>query len=271
MSEFTPSGVITVTTDTGNQGPFVATMKGMMLIRCPDAKIIDLTHDAVVQWPVEAGFWLAKSFQYFPKGTVHLAAVDPGAQLEPQVLVAVHDGCVFLAPNNGVLAPLLNEYGITDVYQVDLHTLDKFDIGFTGGIFHGRDLLAPLAAEIAVGRCSPDSLGPLAEEITPSWVEEPVVSAGLIHGTIITVDSFGNLISNIGGPLLQSMRSPVIHAGSHTMRLHSTYSNVTPGDYLAQVNSFGVLELACSEQSAADGLGLGRGAPVSVADGTRRA
>src|ERR1700760_4166434 len=73
-----PSGVITITTDFGHRGPFVGVMKGRILTRFPEARIIDLTHEIVVHWPAEAGFWLARSFEYFPLGTVHVAVVDPG-------------------------------------------------------------------------------------------------------------------------------------------------------------------------------------------------
>src|SRR5215471_13445183 len=73
-----PSGVVTITTDFGHQGPFVGVMKGCILKRFPQAQIIDLTHEIVVHWPAEAGFWLSRSFEYFPDGTVHVAVVDPG-------------------------------------------------------------------------------------------------------------------------------------------------------------------------------------------------
>src|SRR5437868_6046831 len=75
---FAASGVITITTDFGHQGPFVATMKGRILSRLPDARIIDVTHEVPVYWPAEAGFWLSRSYEYFPTGTVHIAVVDPG-------------------------------------------------------------------------------------------------------------------------------------------------------------------------------------------------
>lgn len=261
---FTPCGVITVTTDTGHKGPFVATIKGMILIRLPEARIIDLTHDAMVQWPAEAGFWLAKAYHYFPVGSVHLVVVDPGAKMDPDVLVAIHDGHVFLAPDNGVLAPLLTQGLVSEVFRLDLAQLDSVGIQFSSGIFHGRDLFAPLAAEIAAGRCAPAALGPVVDDIVPSWVDDPEVGNGVIDGVIITVDPFGNLITNIETRLVESFSAPVIQAAGHTMGLHATYSDAQPGEYLALINSFGVLEIARSEQSAADGLGLGRGSPVSV-------
>src|ERR1700738_819631 len=73
-----PAGVITITTDFGHQGPFVGVMKGCMLTRFPGARIVDLTHEILVHWPAEAGFWLAHALRHFPPPTVHVAVVDPG-------------------------------------------------------------------------------------------------------------------------------------------------------------------------------------------------
>ena len=218
----------------------------------------------MVQWPAEAGFWLSRSYQYFPAGTVHLCVVDPGARAEPQALVAVRDGHAFLAPDNGVLAPVVGARDDIDVISVDLERIAEVGVTFVPGIFHGRDLFAPLAAELASGRCQPEDLGEAAGEITPSWVDDPEVSEDEIRGVVLTVDGFGNLITNIGGELLDGRKHLVVHAGSQEIKLKKTYSESAPGDYLALVNSFGVLEVARSEMSAADGLGIGRGSPVSV-------
>ena len=87
----TPSGVITFTTDFGHKGPFGAVMKGVVLGRFPEAKIIDLTHDIPAQWPPEAGFWVSRAYRYFPKGTVHVAIVDPGVGTERRILLVEHD------------------------------------------------------------------------------------------------------------------------------------------------------------------------------------
>ena len=114
---FKPSGVVTVTTDFGHRGPFVGTMKGVIVSRFPAARIIDLTHEAYVHWPAEAGFWIARSYHYFPAGTVHLAVVDPGVGTDRSVLLAVGDGHAFLAPDNGLLAEVIEKSGAT-VYHV---------------------------------------------------------------------------------------------------------------------------------------------------------
>ncbi len=262
QKKFKPCGVITVTTDTANKGSFVATIKGMILRRFLEAKIVDLTHDAVVQWPAEAGFWLSRAYRYFPAGTVHLCVVDPGARIEPHALVALCDGQAFLGPDNGVLAPLLASGAA--VYAIDLNRLGGIGLEFTGGTFHGRDLYAPIAAALASAACRPEDLGERTTDITPSWVDEPEVSSEKILGVVITIDNFGNLITNIDGTLLARLAHPVVLAGGHEIPFRTTYSDVKPGDYLALVNSFGVLEVAQSEMSAEMGLGMGRGSPVVV-------
>ena len=262
--EFSACGVITVTTDTANKGSFVATIKGVILTRFIGAKIVDLTHDAVVQWPAEAGFWLSRAYRYFPAGTVHLCVVDPGARLEPHALVAVYDGHAFLGPDNGVLAPVVA--GGSSIYSIDLNRLDRIGLKFTSGTFHGRDLYAPIAAALASGACRPEDLGEPTSDITPSWVDDPEVTPGKVQGVVITVDNFGNLITNIDGRLLAGMTQPVVLAGGYEIPFKTTYSDAPPGEYLALVNSFGVLEVARSEMSADQGLGIGRGSPVTVRD-----
>src|SRR3569832_1240971 len=138
-----PSGVITITTDFGHQGPFGGVMKGRILTRFPDAKIIDLTHEIVVHWPAEAGFWLARSFEYFPTGTVHVAVVDPGVGTSRSIVaVAAHEH-VFLAPDTGLLAPIVAKYSDAMVVMLDSQRLAGFGLHRPSATFHGRDILAP--------------------------------------------------------------------------------------------------------------------------------
>lgn len=263
-TRFSPSGVITLTTDFGHKGPFVASMKGVMLTHFPTAKIVDLTHEIIAHWPAEAGFWLERSYRYFPKGTVHLAVVDPGVGTERDIIAAHHDGHVFLAPDNGLLTPMLEEASDARVHKVEMSKLSQFGIEEVSATFHGRDVFAPLAAELAAGRAQLESLGPWASDLIPSWVDPPSRAGDGAAGVVITVDNFGNLITNISEELVRDVAEPVVHVGGHFVPLRRTYGDVRPGEYLAIVNSFGVLEVARAEQSAADGLGVSRGAPVTV-------
>lgn len=259
-----PSGIVTITTDFGHRGPFVAVMKGVILARYRQADVIDLAHDIPVHWPPEAGFWVSRSYRFFPAGTVHLAVVDPGVGTERDILVVEHDGHAFMAPDNGLLATLLASSPHAVVYRLKQDRLSSLGISEPSLTFHGRDIFAPIAADIASGRISPSRIGDRVDNWTPAWVDEPQVTTDQISGIVITVDAFGNLISNIDGTLLKQFRTPIVTLGGHGFHLESTYARVRPGDYLALVNSFGVVEVARAEGSAADGLGFDRGAPVKV-------
>jgi len=262
---FSPSGVITLTTDFGHKDPFVGVMKGQVLRRFAHARLVDLTHEVLVHWPAEAGFWLGRSFRYFPTGTVHLAVVDPGVGSARDIAIVQAEGQVFLAPDNGLLAGVIERLrGPPVLRRLDESILPGLDVHRPSATFHGRDIFAPLAAELAAGRLAPAGLGPEVADLVPGWLEEPVVTATQVSGAVVTVDHFGNLVTNIDAALLPQAPHAVVRAGGHEIPLRRTYSDVRPGDYLALVNSFGVLEVARAEQSAALGLGLDRGAPVSV-------
>jgi hypothetical protein len=264
MPAFKSCGVITLTTDFGQEGPFVATMKGRILGRFADARIVDVTHEIVVHWPVEAGFWLARSYPYFPPGTVHVAVVDPGVGTERDIVAVQAEGHVFLAPDNGLLAPVLARARGALAYRMTARHLERFGLGTPSATFHGRDIFAPLAAELAAGRCQPADLGREADDLAIGWTDEAERGPHGVRGVVITIDHFGNLITNIDEGLIADLVRPVVRAGNRTLPMRRTYGEMKPGEYLALINSFGVVEIARAEQSAAEGLGLGRGAPVTV-------
>ena len=260
---FAPCGVISVTTDFGHRGPFVGTMKGVILRRLPAAKVIDLTHEAHVHWPAEAGFWLERSYRYFPEGTVHLAVVDPGVGTDRSVLLAVGDQLAFLAPYNGLLGGVIERTGAR-VFRVQHERLRPFGIDRLSATFHGRDLFAPLAAELAAGRVRPVDIGEPTNDFVPALIEPPMRRGSEIRGLVITTDHFGNLITNLDEAQLPDDQPFRVRVAGRLVPFHRTYGEVPPGTLLALVNSFGVLEIAAAEQNAAALLGMGRGAPVVV-------
>jgi S-adenosylmethionine hydrolase len=262
MTEIAPSGVITITTDFGHKGPFAGVMRGVIISRFPEAKIVDLAHDIPAHWPPEAGFWLSRSYPYFPTGTVHVAIVDPGVGTEREILVATKDGHVFMAPDNGLLAPVLED--ADRVCKLASGALEMLGIDAPSLTFHGRDIFAPLAAELAAGRMTIDDIGEDTGDWAPGWLDEPEVTGDRISGIVVTVDTFGNLISNIDATLIGELEHPVVEIAGLRIDMKPTYGRASPGDYLALVNSFGVVEVARAEDSAADGLGCDRGAPIAV-------
>ncbi len=256
-----------MTTDFGHKGPFAAVMRGVILSRNPNAHVIDLAHDIPPQWPPEAGFWISRAYKYFPRGTIHMAIVDPGVGTEREILVVQYDGHVFIAPDNGLLAPLLDHAEDAKIWQLDIERLTSLNLKKPSATFHGRDIFAPVAAELAAGNISLTEIGKAVTEWTPGWLDEPEISAGKVSGTIITIDAFGNLISNIDASLIKDFREPVAHIAGHQIPTLTTYGRAKPGDLLALINSFDVIEIAKSEGSAAEGLGSERGAPLSITDG----
>jgi len=261
------SGVITITTDFGHKGPFAAVMKGVILSRFPDARVIDLAHDIPAQWPPEAGFWVSRSYQWFPEGSVHLAIVDPGVGTERDILIVECDGHIFMAPDNGLLAQLLESGDDPRVFKLQMEKLGSLDLPEPSATFHGRDIFAPVAAELAAGRISIADIATRTDDWTPGWIDEPEVASGKISGVIVTIDAFGNLISNIDATLVEGFKDPVAEIAGHQISMQTTYGRAQPGDYLALINSFGVVEVARAEGSAADGLGSARGAPLVISDG----
>lgn len=258
------SGVITITTDFGHKGPFAAVMTGVIISRFAQARVIDLAHDIPAHWPPEAGFWLSRSYPYFPAGTVHVAIVDPGVGTEREILIALKAGHLFIAPDNGLLAPILENADKIFKLRADANAL----IGANPPslTFHGRDIFAPIAAELAAGRIAVSDIGDETGDWVPGWLEEPETGNGRVSGVVVTVDAFGNLITNIDASLVADLQNPVVSVGGHNIAMKPTYGRVRPGEYLALVNSFSVVEIARSEESAAEGLGCGRGAPVVVID-----
>ncbi len=261
----TPSGIVTITTDFGHKGPFAAVMRGVILTRLPTAQVVDLMHEIPAQWPPEAGFWVSRAYQYFPPGTVHLAIVDPGVGTERKILLAAVDGHFFMAPDNGLLASLLDAADDPAVFNLDLQRLEAYGVDAPSNTFHGRDIFAPAAALLASGEASLEDLGTPTTEWIPGWLDEPDVQQHKVTGSIVTIDSFGNLISNIDAALIADFPEPAVTIAGRSVPMRQTYGRATPGDHLALINSFGVVEIACAEGNADESLSLGRGAPIVVA------
>lgn len=266
MSDFTPSGIITMTTDFGHKGPFAAVMKGVILSHFRQAEVIDLAHDIPAHWPPEAGFWISRSYKFFPVGTVHIAIVDPGVGTERDIIAFAHDGHLFLAPDNGLLAAAIGMADSPEVFRLSARKLENIGVKNPSPTFHGRDIFAPVAAEIAAGRIGLADVSVPTTQWTPDWIGAAEVIGNSVAGVVITIDAFGNLITNIDGSLLDNMVKPVLNIAGHEIGMKITYGNASPGEFLALVNSFDVVEIARAEGSAANGLGVERGAPVRVAD-----
>ena len=172
-----------------------------------------------MHWPAEAGFWLARSYRYFPAGTVHVAVVDPGVGTERNIIALDYDKHVFLAPDNGLLMAVIGEETDYRAWRLSDEWLAKQGWPLPSATFHGRDIFAPLAAGIATDAIAPGDIGPATTDLVPSLLEEPDVSESEIRGVVVTIDHFGNLITNIDASLVADMQLPQVQGGrSYTPR-----------------------------------------------------
>jgi S-adenosylmethionine hydrolase len=254
------SGIITLLTDFGLTDPFVGIMKGVILSAFPGARIVDLSHGIPPQSVVEAAFWLERSYTYFPRGTVHVAVVDPTVGSTRRILAACARGHIFLAPDNGLLAQSLLESAGADVWEVNG---GRLGLAAPSATFHGRDVFAPVAARLASGALEPNALGPAARP-RPCLLEAPSSDGESICGAVLTVDRFGNLITNLGRALVEGIRARHVLIGGRDVPLRQTYAEVQPGELVAVVNAFGVIEIARRDGNAEAHLGLGRGTQVRL-------
>ena len=256
------TAIITLTTDFGDRGPFVGVMKGVIWGHAPAARIVDLHHHIAPFQSAEAGFWLARSYRYFPPGTGHVVVVDPGVGSDRAIVAATHDGHFFLAPDNGVLPMVLPVS--TPAYSVSDAWLNRQGWPAASATFHGRDIFAPLAACMALGRAVAQYLGPALQTLVPGPITGPVCGAAQIRGQIVAVDSWGNLITNIDRGLVERLGSCEILLGRQRIGLKRTYADAPTGVLLGLINSFDVLEIACNGGNAAALLGVAHGGEVSV-------
>jgi hypothetical protein len=258
-------GLITLTTDFGCDGTFVGVMKGVIAGINPFARVIDLTHSLPPFDTVEAALWLKGSYSFFPKGTVHVVVVDPGVGSARRIVAAGVEDHLFLAPDNGILDPILKKTSRGKVVAV---TNKDYFLPNVSRTFHGRDIFAPVAAHLSLG-VPLDKLGPPARLRGKLNLPEPRRTRdGGIVGEVVLCDRFGNLITNIPEGMLQGVGLTAtlrVRIGKRSVfALCGSYSDVPRGEWVAVVGSLGTLELACSQANARELLGAGKGDAVCV-------
>ncbi|MGE3244602.1 MAG: S-adenosyl-l-methionine hydroxide adenosyltransferase family protein, partial [Pirellulales bacterium] len=259
-----PPSIITLTTDFGEGSRYIAAMKGVILSINPAARLIDLSHSVPAQDVLRGAIALAEATPYFPAKTIHVAVVDPGVGTARRIVYARIGSQQFVAPDNGLLARLAAEAAPSKIICLDRR---EFWLPHVSNTFHGRDIMAPVAARLSLG-LSPDELGSPLESLVPlAWPEAEKV-ANRITGEVVEVDSFGNLLTNITREMLAGVPTDelvTITCDEHaTQGIFQTYSEQPPMTLIALVGSGGTLELAIVEENASAMLGVRAGAPVVI-------
>jgi len=259
-------GLITLVTDFGLRDEYVGVMKGVILGRNPDARIVDLSHGIDPQDVRQAAYLLKAAYPYFPAGSVHTAVVDPGVGSQRAILAARYDGHVFLAPDNGLLSGIWEENSPDALVRVENKALFLEPVSHS---FHGRDIFAPIAAHLSLGM-DIGALGPalaLDQAVHLAFPRAELQADDQLSGQVIAIDRFGNLATNISGTRIAHANpdAVVIRVGHHCITgISASYSGVREGRALALIGSRGSLEIAVNRANAARRLNVAKGAPVVV-------
>lgn len=256
--------VIALLTDFGARDHYAGTMKGVMLAICPDATLVDITHEVPPHDVLAGALELAASFKYFPSGTIFTVVVDPGVGSSRRAIAAETADYRFVAPDNGVLTLALREAAPKKMVELTERRYARPTVSRT---FEGRDRFAPAAAWLAKG-IQLSALGRPLADFHRIEVPAPLATDQEISGVVLRVDRFGNLVTNIDRKLLERFAQGgivTIDAGGRRIeRLVATYAELPAGGVGALFGSTDHLELAAPSASAAERLGLSRGAPVTV-------
>jgi S-adenosylmethionine hydrolase len=254
------SGVVALLTDYGLQDPYAGLLKGVLLCVNPLARIVDLTHEVPPQDVREGSRVLSAAVPYFPTGTIFVAIVDPGVGTRRAILGVETDRHFFLAPDNGLLGFLRR--GARRIVQVQESKYFRTPVSQT---FHGRDIFAPVAGHLSRG-LDLAKFGPVTRKMTSLDDGAPSLTAdGALRGEVVSIDRFGNLITNIPGDLLPDARRVRITVGRRVLRsLSRSYADVRKGNLLALVGSTGHLEISVNQGSARAAAGIRRGDRVLV-------
>lgn len=256
--------IITLLTDFGLSDSYIGSMKGVILSINPEVHLIDITHDIRPQSVLSAAFILSTVYTYFPKGSIHLAVVDPGVGTERRAICVATKDYHFVGPDNGVFTYIFHHDQDSKVYELTNKRYFRETISLT---FHGRDIFAPVAAHLSMG-LPPSKIGTIVEDYESIDLLEPAASRGILKGVVVHQDRFGNLITNISLKVFSDFvgnGSYEIVAGSwRTHLIRETYAQVAPGELLLVFGSAGYLEISENMGNASARLGLDVGSPIKI-------
>jgi hypothetical protein len=251
--------VITLLSDFGLKDPYVAEMKAVILSICPQARIVDISHE-IEKFDIRMGaFILASAAPYFPQGTIHVAVVDPGVGTERRALIVEARRSFYVGPDNGLLMLSARREGISQAYNISNPAYMRPKISRT---FHGRDIFAPAAAHLAKG-LSPSEFGAEVHDYVRPRFSQPRLSKSTVFGEVLYIDGFGNIITNISVEDLEkigALEGCLLHIKlkdkNLQLRLCSAYGEVPPQRALAIIGGSDFLEISVNQANASQIFGV---------------
>lgn len=238
-------------------------MKAVMLGIAPEVRLIDVSHDIPSQ-DIMAGSWVLKnSAMLFPSKTVHAVVIDPGVGTERHPIALQVEDQYFVGPDNGIFSLLTADRDYTAVRL----TKQQYLRDSNSNTFHGRDIFAPAAAHLSRGVPLEDLGEPLDELVSYRWMQ-PIADKDGVQGTVIHIDKFGNLVSNIPEKLIKEVvegKKVKIYAGNVILNnISTTFGVVAEGEPVAYIGSAGMLEIGINKGNAEEMLGVQKGAQISI-------
>jgi len=238
--------VITLISDFGDFYP--ASMKGVILSIHPQAQIVDISHN-VPRHDIRAGaFMLMTTAKYFPSNTVHIAVVDPGVGTERRAIAIKSQSNsrthYFVGPDNGVLIPAAKSIGRFEVYEITC--MRENNISST---FHGRDIFAPVGAYLSKGM-NINEVGKQVYDFVNLDFGEGKKRNKALHGRVIFIDSFGNIITNIPKAIIDFQIGDVLELQEKELTFQRSYASCRKGEALALIGSHDYLEIAINQGNA---------------------
>jgi len=249
--------VITLLTDFGTADYFVGAVKGAILSVNPNVVIVDITHEIPAQ-DIEAGaFMLLPAYKTFPRGTIHVAVVDPGVGSSRRPIIVTANEQFFVGPDNGLFTYIYDREPAHKIFHV---TADKYFRPNPSSTFHGRDIFGPIAGALSAGP-PPEQFGPLIyDEVRLSQSLEPLIAEELVHARIIHIDRFGNCVTNIRREAFDGKIKSLSVNGRTIETLRNFYGEADSSDELFAIwGSAGLLEISVNGGSAASILQVNRG------------
>jgi|SRR5271157_3515912 len=258
-----PKPILTLTTDFGLSDHYVGAMKGVILGICPQAQIVDISHQVSPFEISEGAYLVAQAYPCFPKKTVHVVVVDPGVGSARRPILLEAAGQYFVGPDNGVLSMVYAR----EKPKVRLISNDKLFRHPVSRTFHGRDIFAPVAAHLAAG-VPPPRIGKLIGDfLRPAFQKPQRTGKRTWSGLILKIDRFGNIITNFhisDFPNLEKCNFAMRIGPREIEILVRNYAESSPGEIFLIVGSSGYLEVSVNQGSAAKAMGCEAGAPADL-------
>jgi S-adenosyl-L-methionine hydrolase (adenosine-forming) len=258
------SGIVTLTTDFGTRDPYVGTMKARVLTANPNVRLVDITHEIPARDITVAAFTIARSYEFFPEGTIHVVVVDPDVGDRRKNIAILTRRHIFVGPDNGSFAMVLAHEKPLDIREIKNPPFLSEHISNT---FHGRDIFAPCAGHLSAGRLFED-IGPELQQIRNLKYPRVTQQGNILTGEVVSVDSFGNMITNISEHTFLSF------VGKHAFEIYfaterfdsvmKQYNDAPKGTSLLLFGSSGHLEISMNSGSAEEYFMTSEGSAVTV-------